>query len=204
LVLLLVGTARAEDGDRVEAAWAHRSRGEDLFQLHAFAAALGELEEAEREIPGPELDYDIARCLDRLDRFGEAIARYHAAQRGNAAIAEAARERVVELEARVAQRTRAPRSLGPPVALGAGALVLTIVGGTLVSSVAQPLADLRVIGCAAGCADAEALHRRAYGGYALLGAAAVATIADVVLWARWGHARRRPARWQASFVQTGH
>src|SRR5207247_2417653 len=59
-----------------EAARRHLDHGAELYSRREYAEALGEFETANRIKPLPAFDYNIARCLDRLERWAAAADAY--------------------------------------------------------------------------------------------------------------------------------
>jgi tetratricopeptide (TPR) repeat protein len=197
LFLSLGGVARATPADDpdTEIARRHFETARTLYEHARYEEAIVEFEAARRARPVAELEYNIARCLDRLERWEQAIARY---ERYLAAAApgpekESVSARVAELRPRVDEaRARAlaeaprrrPRWYVAPTVLGVAALALGGAGAGLVGSVAGPYRDLDVGACALGCPRStyEHLENRAIAGYAVLGVAGAVAVVDVALW----------------------
>jgi tetratricopeptide (TPR) repeat protein len=103
LCLVVTGPARAQDDPDTESARRHFERAARLYERADYPAALVELREAKALRPSPQFDYNIGRCLDRMERWGEAADAY---QRFVDALPDAPeaselRERIVRLRARV-------------------------------------------------------------------------------------------------------
>jgi tetratricopeptide (TPR) repeat protein len=191
LALLARGAAAAPDeSPDVEIARRHFDRGSELYERGAYADAIVEFARARAAHPAAELDYNIARCYDRLEQRQPAIDAYerYLLRAPQAAGAGEARQRIAVLRARLPPP--AGRRYAGPIALGAAALVVAGVAGGLVGSVAGPFHDLEQGACAAGCDPSTyaGLRARATAGYALFGIAGALAIGDFV-W--WGIAARR-------------
>lgn len=79
-----------------------------LYEEGNYEAALVAFEEAKRLFPTAELDYNIANCLERLDRLPEAIAamnRYRAVATADERVT--LDRKLAALEARLAEKTAA-------------------------------------------------------------------------------------------------
>lgn len=91
-------------------------KGRKLYESHDYAHALVEFEAARKSRPPPPgIDYNIARCLDRLERYKEAIASYerYLGAKPDPFESEEAVKRVQTLKARLAvmeEKTRPPLS----------------------------------------------------------------------------------------------
>src|SRR5689334_6730252 len=73
----LSGSARADEEDPdTEVAKRHFREGSAAYERRDYAAALREFEAARAVKPVPQLDYNIGRCHDRLERYPEAVAEY--------------------------------------------------------------------------------------------------------------------------------
>jgi tetratricopeptide (TPR) repeat protein len=120
-----------------QAARRHFDRATELYDQEKYAEAAVEFEAADRLRPSPALKFNVARSLERIERWGEAAAayrRYLAADPG-AANADDLRQRVAVLEQRAGAASPAPtatvtthpspRRRRWPIALG-------VVGGVLV------------------------------------------------------------------------
>ena len=118
VAILLSAPLRASaldlDAD-AEAARRRYMRGSQLYSQSKYRSALAAFEEARELKPLPAFDYNIARCLERLERWGEAVVAYRRflAAAGDDPVRGEVVARVEELEARVARTTR-PESRVPP------------------------------------------------------------------------------------------
>jgi tetratricopeptide (TPR) repeat protein len=72
LALFIGGVAAADKSD----AKRHSDRGRQLYDQGQFQAAMDEFLRARDEHSSPAFDYNIGRCLERLDRWGEAADAY--------------------------------------------------------------------------------------------------------------------------------
>lgn len=196
--------AQVHDPD-TEVARTHYQRGSEHYAAARYRAALDEFERARSLKPLPALDYDIARCHDRLEEWDEAARAY---ERYLSAVPDA--PDAVELRARVELlRTRvarveplvAPLAVpGPLVAVAApppkpsrlrtaaaamGALAIAALGagGGLLGSVAADWPSLQSDCRARPCAPSEwaGAERRAQAGWALVAIGAAGAIVDVAL-----------------------
>ena len=109
--------ARADDDADTEIAKRHFRAGSAAYAASDYEKALQEFREANLAKRLPALEFNIAKCLDRLERYEDAIAAYQkfsAATHDGKDLAEA-RDRVRILRERVDER----RTLhGPPPAAG--------------------------------------------------------------------------------------
>ena len=114
--------ARADQVDPdTEVAKRHFDSASAFYDAHDYVRALREFQEARIAKPLPALDFNIARCLDRLERYEEAIAAYKrfGIATPNASEVGEARERIEVLRARLEAKRQldagsAPNSLPPP------------------------------------------------------------------------------------------
>lgn len=219
-------TARATlDDPDTEAAKRHYERGVELYDSKNYAGALAEFETAKRVKPLAAFDYNIARCLDRLERYEEAIQAYdrYVITAPNPEEARKVVERIAILKMRleaakpipekqedkVIVNAESPRdrpagpSLAMPLAIGMGALVSLATGTGLYFSIDGELARLNRE-CVRPCQDAAlgGLRDREIAAYAILGAGAIAAAAAVALGARYAVIRRRVAT--VSIVPAGN
>jgi tetratricopeptide (TPR) repeat protein len=208
VLMVALGTvARAQLADPdTEAARRHYLRGDEEYQAGHYETALREFEQGRAIKPLPAFDFDIARCLDRLERWREAADAYERYLAIAPDVQDAAelRERARALRARAASMSpqpvgpglvpgrlvakpvdRPPRTAYRPAAIAMGAVTVTLgaIGGGLLGSVESGFRDLQA-DCrqrACGPADWASLESRADAGYALLGLAGAAMIVDVAL-----------------------
>ncbi len=101
--------ARAETPDvdiDTESAKRHFAKAVEFYDANDYEHALAEFEAARDARPLPALNYNIARCLDRLERFEEAIKnyRFYLQDEGATADAQDARRRIEVLQDRLARR----------------------------------------------------------------------------------------------------
>jgi tetratricopeptide (TPR) repeat protein len=201
--------AMAADADPdTEVARRHFRKGSELYLAEQYEQAVREFEAARVLKPAPELDYNIARCYDRLGRWQEALEAYqrYLSRVGDAADAREARERVAILESRVQKpkpspveeaaplvtpSVSAPAEARPakrrvpvwaPVVVGVVALGALASGLGLYLSTASSFDDLKG-SCAPGC-DRGAwagLPEREQAGIGLMAVGGVLAAADVAL-----------------------
>ena len=216
VVCALASMAQAHDDPDTEAAHRHSNAARAAYELGDYRGAIAEFEAARALKPLPELDYNIGRCLERIEQWGEAAAafqRFVDAQ-PQSPDAPAMRERIAVLRSRVRQPPPAPpppsapahdrRALIAPVVLGAGAVVLAAAGtGGYLSAWSDYQSSLSTCQHACNPSQLGSLHdkvqRAEVAGGVLWGLAAVAAAVDVVLWIRWSRSPR-PQR-SASLVR---
>jgi tetratricopeptide (TPR) repeat protein len=212
IALLVVALpARAEDVHAPDEEIARRrfEAGSRAYERGEYPAALVEFEAARKVKPLPGLDYNIGRCLDRMERPREAIEAYRRYLVGapDAKDAPQVYERLRVLEARVTpDRPRArpeaspvevtapaPRrpSVAAPLAIGVAAIVSVVVASALVASVRGPYDDLNAT-CPYPCPEAQWSHlaARANAGYGLWAAGGALVAVDVGLWIWWARGAR--------------
>src|SRR3954471_23612134 len=97
-----VAAAQGLDPDE-EAARRHFALGLSHYDAGEYQAALTEFDAVKRFHDSPALDYNIARCYDRLERYQEAVAAYerYVTQKPDAADAAQTRERIATLPSRM-------------------------------------------------------------------------------------------------------
>ncbi len=205
----LAGSARAggELDPDTEIARRHFEAGRERYEASDYQAALKEFEAARKVRPLAAFDYNIGRCLDRMERAAEAIQAYqrYLDSGGDLPDAVEVRERIRILQARIAPEIAPPPTIAAsqpkpnklrwvaPSVIGAAALALAAGGAGLLGSVQSDF-DRMATGpdscrpCAA--MQIDPLRTRAYTGDALLGVAGALAIVDVALWI-WTARRRR-------------
>jgi tetratricopeptide (TPR) repeat protein len=206
LSLPLVAWAQSSLDPDTEIARRHFEAGRLKYEASDYLGALDEFEAAGRVRQFAAFDYNIARCLDRLERPAEAIAAYerYLGQVGDQPDAEEVRERVRVLKQRIAapaaprpppiaavEKPRPRRPWIVPSVIAGGAVAAAAVGAGLLGSV-QVDYDRMAYG-STSCRPCSAsqvapLRARAIAGEVLLGAAGALAVIDVILWVR---ARRR-------------
>ena len=109
-----VAVAQALDPDE-EAARRHFERGLTHYDAGEYQEALAEFDAVKRFHDSPALDYNVARCYDRLERYQEAIAAYerYVSQKPDAPDAAATRERIATLRSRLAPPPEPPARAAP-------------------------------------------------------------------------------------------
>jgi tetratricopeptide (TPR) repeat protein len=205
-----------------EVARRHFRAGAQLYDQGEYAGALLEFEAARRAKPLPELDFNVARCYDRMERWREAIDSYEkfVATTPSAADADEATRRIFQLRRRVSQEAAKPPVAPAPVAtppppvpenappprrlsivwpavVGAVGLAGAAVGAGMIGWVAGDVARLQG-SCAPDCArgDVDPLRVRRDAGVALLAVGGGILAADVVLWVLWSRWRgEAPRAW---------
>jgi len=205
-VLLLAATAGAEKPDPdTEIARRHFEAGRAKYDASDYQGALEEFEAARKVRQFAAFDYNIARCLDRLERPAEAVAayeRYLAAAPADDPDASEVRERVRVLKERI-PATPPPAPATPVRSDRSRLLAPSLVGGVTVAALAAGaglLGSVRVDydRLASGpdscrpCSEAQVtpLRTRANAGYAMIGLGGALAVVDVILWVR----ARRPSR----------
>jgi tetratricopeptide (TPR) repeat protein len=185
MFLLVGGVAKGRDDPDAEIAKRHFAIGANLYQDQNYAAALAEFETAAGVYSAPELEFNIARCLDRLERSEDAVHHYESFLRAqpNAADAAEVRARISLLRRRLARSPQTARHrYAWPIGIGAATLLLGATAAGLLGSVGPELAGLKQTGCDQPCGQLDALKARASAGDAFLGLAVAAAAVDVVLW----------------------
>jgi hypothetical protein len=95
--------AAVDDDADTEVARRHFQRGVQRYDVSDYEGALKEFRAANRVKPRPAFEFNIARCLDRMERYAEAVAAYQrfvAAAPDDPSVKEA-RERIALLQARL-------------------------------------------------------------------------------------------------------
>ncbi|MEO6950565.1 MAG: hypothetical protein ABI321_02035 [Polyangia bacterium] len=215
LCLLLARATHAFDDPDTEAARRHFVAGAALYEDARYGAAIVEFTAARKLTPSPALDYNIARCHDRLEHTADAAEWYqrfleHAppgTQTDEAkARLEVLRARLaaemppaapvapqvavhVATAAVVARPTRHPYPIAVPAAVTGVALGSLVVGGTLFGVSGAKYDDLTSSGCGAArsCFDSTWGGTRTMErvGVGLLITGGVLSAASVALWAGW-------------------
>jgi tetratricopeptide (TPR) repeat protein len=177
----------------------HFKLGQSAYTNNQWAIALDEFEKARDVHPVPELDYNIAICLDRLERWTEAASAYQRFVDDTHNEDPAILKRIADLQARGQRKvamtlpaTAPPiyvhREIAAPIALASFALAAGIAGAALLGTAGHSL-NAAQTGCSPGC-DVPRIGYSIGAGYGLLAAAGVALVIDIPLWV---HAyRRRP------------
>jgi len=103
-LLLLVSPALALDDPDTEVARRHFEKGRGYYDAHDYRHALDEFQSAKRAKPAPGLDYNVARCYDRLEEYDHAIEHYQLflTARPDAPDAGEIKERIAVLKQRIA------------------------------------------------------------------------------------------------------
>ena len=118
LLLALGGVARAQEDPDTEVARRHFRKGSEFYAANDYPAALKEFEAARRAFASPAIDYNIARCHDRLENYPLAIEyyeRYLATAKDAPDAAEVAR-RIEALKQRLESPKPPPPAPAPVVA----------------------------------------------------------------------------------------
>jgi tetratricopeptide (TPR) repeat protein len=204
LLVLACTPVWAAEGDR-EIARLHFLLGTEHYDRGEYEKALVEFEAARRAQALPELDFNMARCLEKLGRKADAIAAYERflLQKRDQEVSERLQGLRDELARKSAPSTSVQPSSPAPttrrrlpiasIALG-GLTTVSLVTGAALLGVTAPEYDRVSTTCIAPCPRAqwEHLETQAYAGYAMLSIAGVAAVIDIALWVDW--ARKRPSR----------
>jgi tetratricopeptide (TPR) repeat protein len=198
LALALARPALAFDDPDVEIAKRHYASGLAAYDAHDYPRALAEFEAARAAKAAPELTYNVARCLDRLERRPEAAQAYQdfliaapyspSAKDVHERIAKlAARDHVGPVDARPSAPWRGRRYL-PAIAVGATAVALAALGGGLLGGASHEY-DAAVKSCGPSCNVGQSagfvrLSGAAYASFALGGAAALVDVGLLIAAAR--------------------
>lgn len=114
--LALPALADVQDPD-TEVARRRFMRGAELYDQGRYAEAAAEFEAASRLRPAPQFDFNIGRCLDRLEHWGEAADAYERYATSHPPDEEDVRARVAVLRKRVLAERPAvvvPTAVSPP------------------------------------------------------------------------------------------
>lgn len=198
LVLVVLCNGRAAlaapgDAPDVEVARRRYRIGVDAYASGDYTTALAHFEIVRTVLPSPEIEYDIARCLDRLERWREAADAYErfARSRASATAKLEAAERAQVLRGRVLvlERVRpdgARMRLGAGLTLGAtvllGASAAAVYGATYATYAAKR--DACAGGCAPGSYDGlrDEVRTGQIATGVLFGLAGLGLGVDVALW----------------------
>jgi tetratricopeptide (TPR) repeat protein len=101
VLLGLAAVTRANEDPDTEVARKHFNAGRSFYDKGEYEKALDEFQAARHVRPHPALDYNIARCLDRLERYQEAIAAYETYAATNPPDVVEIRTRVAQLKERL-------------------------------------------------------------------------------------------------------
>ena len=217
ILLALTSVAHADE----ETAKDHYQRGAALYSATRYESALHEFETAYTQVPSPDLIYDIARCLDHLNRREEAVAAYTRFLNTNGSGTPQAGEVRVRLAEIGALAPPKPSALPPPSlpvivvpppttltlpstnspssrryiapgVLGGGTVIVGAVGASLLGNALWNYNGLNKA-CAPDCARSvwSGLPAREHAGEALLGIAGAAAVADIVLFVIESKSKRR-------------
>jgi tetratricopeptide (TPR) repeat protein len=217
IALLVASLARAEEPSpspspgpvEVKAAREYYDLGADAYEKGDYAAALRAFEAAWAETPHAELQFNIARCHERLGQWEEAAQAYELYLRTKKEPPD-----VLEMRARIAElRLRAHEAAHPAVAdehprphghglraaagVTLGAALILAGGGTGAYLSAWheygPVRDACQSRCSPQAIDGlrSRVETAQVGGAVLWTLAGVALVADVALWALDARARRR-------------
>lgn len=207
ILLALASVARADE----ETAKDHYQRGAALYDATRYESALHEFETAYTQTPSPELIYDIARCLDRLERREEAVAAYTRflnADKSDDPQVNEVHVRLAEIGVAVQPKPSPPPLPAPqviavpaltaltpappvppsrrrflvPGLVGGGTVVFGAVGASLLGNALWNYNGLNRT-CAPNCSGSSwsSLPGREHAGEALLGITGAAAVADIVL-----------------------
>jgi tetratricopeptide (TPR) repeat protein len=211
ILAAVAAVAGADESDPDEQAVKHHfADGKARYESGDYRGALEQFRQAKVIRDLPALDYNIARCDERLELWQDAIDGYERYLRGapNAEDAPAARERVRVLRERLAAlrgATPPPGEKAPgagpasssspgvqpgstrwlvPILVGAGALALLGAGVGLYASASSDLDGLRATcGRDASCGQdqVDSVDVRARAAYALFAIGGAVAAADVAL-----------------------
>jgi hypothetical protein len=202
LILALLAAPALADEPDTEIARRHYQRGRDLYDTGLYAEAVKEFEAAHEVMPTPLLDFNVARCHDRLEHWRLAVDAYERYLQGvpTAADATEVRERVSVLRHRleevphsaVAAAVVVPPSAPSPrhrlrlpaLVLG-GVAIATLTTGAGLFGNALASGHALEDSCAPNCARSSWAHLpvQQRGGEALLAIGGALVVVDVVLWA---------------------
>ncbi len=109
-LLALPAAALALDDPDTEVARKHFENGRAAYDANNYETALHEFEAAKRAKRSPLLDYNIARCYDRLENYPKAVEHYqlYVSAMPGASDAGETRERIAQLKVRIAEMEAHP------------------------------------------------------------------------------------------------
>jgi hypothetical protein len=198
-----------------EAARRHYLSGRDLYGQGEYALACTEFATARKILTLPALDYNLAKCEERLEHWARAIEIYerYLGEVGPEVDTTPVRTSIGELRVRVAE-LKPPPSPSPErmsrlriaaISLTAGAVVLGAAGTGAYLGEWKAYADRRS-SCQGGCAPSSLtglsnrIDRARDAGYALWGIAGAVAVVDVVLWTIDAKQHReRRSSWEVRF-----
>jgi hypothetical protein len=210
--LVTRSVAIAETVD-TEVARRHFELGRSLYEARNYDAACVEFEAARQVLALPALDYNLAKCEERRERWARSVEAYErylaSAPPSDAGTIAEVQARVAVLRERVdrvhsAERRRL-RIAGITLAVGALAVAAAGTGGYL--SAWRDYQAERTLCTAQPCAPAsypdltDRVHRAQIAGYSLWGLGAALAIADIAVWA--AYARLSPVRVHAWIAPAG-
>jgi tetratricopeptide (TPR) repeat protein len=224
VLLWCAGAARAADAPPTTPEQFEQSRqayaeGAAAYERGAYDKALEHFQNAYDLAPSPEFWFNIARCHERLGRWGEAAAAYERYLAGKPTVEDAVqiRERISDLRVRAAEVARlqqpppAPVVIAPPPSQPSlrvpalvmlGVTVALAAGGTGAYFSEWSDYQAQKSACMGRCSpmQLDGLRTRVLtaqvAGGVLWALAGTALVADVILWiaeARRGHHERRSA-----------
>jgi tetratricopeptide (TPR) repeat protein len=108
-LLALSAPALALDDPDTEVARRHFEKGRGFYDAHDYRRALDEFQAAKRAKAAPGLDYNIARCYDRLEEYDHAVEHYQLflGARPDSPDAGEIRDRIATLKKRLAESPQA-------------------------------------------------------------------------------------------------
>jgi len=115
-LLVLASPALALDDPDTEVARRHFEKGRTFYDGHDYRHALDEFQAAKRAKPAPGLDYNIARCYDRLEEYDHAVEHYQLflTARPDAPDAAEIKERIATLKSRIVLEKPAEKPVVTP------------------------------------------------------------------------------------------
>ena len=119
-----VTLARANEDPDTEVARRHFNNGRAFYDKNEYEKALDEFTAARRVRPHPALDYNIARCLDRLEHYKEAVAAYESYAASNPPDVVEIRTRIEQLKERLKAEPPKPKPSTPPPVIERTTLIL--------------------------------------------------------------------------------
>jgi tetratricopeptide (TPR) repeat protein len=186
-----MGTAHAIDSPDLQIAKRHYEAGLAAYDAQDYAGALTEFEAARTTHPAPELTYNIARCLDRLERRAQAAREYESflLAQPYSPSAEEVRKRIEVLSQRdgrpsalVLREPAGQRRYVPAIAVGVTAVVLAAVGGGLIGGAYHDYnRDVKSCGPSCSVQQSATFLRLSGAAYASFAAAGAATLVDIGL-----------------------
>lgn len=184
--------AHADSPTDAEIAARYAVAGDTAFAQARYPDAIEAYRSAARVTPRAELDFDLARCDDRLGRRADAVQGYehYLAEAHGAAHDDEVHARLAAL--RDAQRPRSPRVQTPAIVVGVATVTAAAIGAGVYTSGLDADNALKTACMRMTCTAStfHSAHVREVAGEAMFGVAGAGLVVDVALWVIWARERR--------------